>query len=53
MDRHRRVRIWSLYSEAPTFDVAVDHPEEVLLGDVFKVRVTVTNGGGEELKLAL
>jgi len=45
------VGYWSLYKEPPRFDVAVDCPEEVVLGDVLTAKVSVTNGGGTNLKL--
>jgi hypothetical protein len=45
------VGYWSLYNEPPRFDVGVDCPEEVVLGDVLTVKVSVRNDGGKNLKL--
>jgi hypothetical protein len=45
------VGYWALYNEPPRFDVAVDCPPEVVLGEVLKAKVSVKNDGGKNLKL--
>ncbi len=43
---------WLMFRDSPEFELSVDHPETVLIGEVFKVKVTVKNGGAKDMKLA-
>ena len=42
---------WMMYRDSPEFELGIEYPESVLVGDVFKVIVTVKNDGAEEMKL--
>lgn len=45
------VYFWG-FSERPSFEVRVDHPEVVDLGEEFEMKVTVENTGADEVNLA-
>jgi len=42
---------WFMYRDSPQFGLSVAHPETVLVGEVFTVKVTVKNDGSEDMKL--
>lgn len=46
------VAYFAMYRDAPPFQIEVDHPEAVDLGDVLRVIVKVENIGKTEMKLA-
>ncbi|QTN31158.1 hypothetical protein HZ994_02060 [Akkermansiaceae bacterium] len=46
------VGYWLVSSESPKFGLTVDHPDSVLVGEVFKLKVSVKNDGSSAMKLA-
>ena len=46
------VGYWVVARDSPEFELRVDHPETVLVGEVFKVKVSVKNDGSSDMKLA-
>lgn len=43
---------WMMTMETPAFAIDAEHPDEVKVGETFTAKVTVTNDGKEDLKLA-
>ena len=43
---------WLMYRGSPDFVVTVDHPPIVTVGEVFKLKVTVENGGAKNIRLS-
>ncbi|MCE2959565.1 MAG: hypothetical protein ACK46A_14095 [Akkermansiaceae bacterium] len=43
---------WLMYKEPPSFQILVEHPETVELGEEFEVKVSVENVGSDKVNLA-
>jgi hypothetical protein len=43
---------WLMYKEPPSFQILVEHPETVDLGEEFEVKVSVENVGADDVNLA-
>jgi hypothetical protein len=43
---------WLMYKEPPSFQISVEHPETVELGEEFEVKVSVENVGANDISLA-
>ncbi len=43
---------WMMYREPPSFQIEVDYPEMVELGEEFEVKVSVENTGSDDVGLA-
>ena len=43
---------WYAYAEPPSFELQIDHPETVQLGEVVDVKVSVRNNGANDVELA-
>lgn len=43
---------WLIYRGSPDFVVSVDHPPIVTVGETFKLKVTVENGGTKNIRLS-
>jgi hypothetical protein len=46
------VGYWFIYTESPSFEMQVDHPDTVQLGEVVEVKVSVKNTGADDVVLA-
>lgn len=43
---------WYAYAEPPSFELQIDHPETMQLGEVVEVKVSVRNNGANDVELA-
>ncbi len=46
------VGYWFIYTESPSFEIQVDHPDTVQLGEVVEVKISVKNTGADDVFLA-